>query len=159
MSRPDQLDKELLNFLQEGLPLESRPFLDIADKLDITEEEVIQRVQQLKSEKIIRRLGGIWDSRKLGFTSTLVALKVNPHYLEKVASQVNLYSGVTHNYQREHSYNLWFTLAAENTQQMNRILNEIGDLEGVENLIKLPAIKQFKVEVKFNLKGDQNAHR
>ena len=150
-------DKELLRLLQEGLPLESRPYQKIAEELGTSEDEVIERIEQLKRGNIIRRIGGIWDSNRLGFISVLVALKVKTEFIEEVAHRINTYTGVTHNYQRDNRFNIWFTLTAEKQDEMDSILAEVRNFAGVENLLKLPAVRQFKVEVKFNWEGD-NRH-
>lgn len=153
----DSVEVELLHLLQEGLPLVSRPFQEIAGRLGISEEEVLERVERLKEEKVIRRLGGVWSSPRLGFVSLLAALRVRVDALEEVAHRVSDYPGVTHNYQRDHHFNLWFTLTAESREEMDRILQEVRLLEGVEKLLELPAVRQFKVEVKFKWEGDSGA--
>ena len=157
MPELNPLEKELLQKLQEGLSLQSRPFKCLAGELGISEEEVLQIIEKLKKKKIIRRVGGVWNTSRLGFDSTLVALKVEPVHIEEVASCISAYPGVTHNYEREHTFNLWFTLTAENKQKINSILREIFSFKGVEAMLELPAVQKFKVEVKFNWEGKGHA--
>ena len=152
MGQIEQRDKELLNQLQESFPLCPRPFAELGKRLGISEEEALQRVKRLKKEGYIRRLGGVFDSPSLGFYSTLVAAKVTPDHLEEVAAYVNGFPGVTHNYQRDHVLNLWFTVTARSEEEVNGVLNEIRSLNGVENLLKLPAEKVYKIGLNLAMK-------
>lgn len=145
-------DKELLNILQRNLPISERPFLDLAKLLGTSEDHVIQRLQELKKEGYIRRIGPFFDSGKLEYKGTLVALKVKDGYMEKVAQEVNKYPGATHNYQREGEYNLWFTLLTHNEEKRQKILNEIKNIDGVEKLMNLVSNKKYKINVQFKLK-------
>lgn len=145
-------DKALLNILQTNLPLTERPFQVLADQLNTSEEEVIARLNELKKLGYIRKIGLFFDSAKLGYEGTLIATKVLPEQLENVANVINQYNGVTHNYEREGDYNLWFTLITIDMEQQEEILNHIKSLPGVLDLINLPANKKYKVSVNFNLK-------
>lgn len=145
-------DKALLNILQTNLPLTERPFQVLADQLNTSEEEVIARLNELKELGYIRKIGLFFDSAKLGYEGTLIATKVLPEQLENVANVINQYNGVTHNYEREGDYNLWFTLITIDMEQQEEILNHIKNLPGVLDLINLPANKKYKVSVNFNLK-------
>ena len=145
-------DKALLNILQTNLPLSERPFKVLADKLGSTEEKVITRLNELKEMGYIRKIGLFFDSAKLGYQGTLVAVKVSPQYMESVATVINEYNGVTHNYEREGDYNLWFTLITIDMEQQEKILNRIKSLPGVIDIISLPANKKYKVSVNFTLK-------
>ena len=103
-------DKKLLNVLQAGLPISSRPFADLAQGLESDEKTVLSRVKELKEQGYLRRIGPFFDSAKMGYRGTLVALRVKPEAMKSVAEAVNRHVGVTHNYEREGRYNLWFTL-------------------------------------------------
>ena len=107
----DDLDKELLNEIQWTFPLVTRPFDAIAKKFDTTSEIVKERLNNLKEIGVLRQLSAIFDTRKLGYTSSLVAMEIEHDQLESVANQINRHPGVSHNYEREHQFNLWFTLA------------------------------------------------
>ena len=123
-------DKALMNLLQGNLPISSRPFKALADELDSDEETVLNRIKALKEEGYLRRIGAFFDSDKLGYRSTLIALEVEPNKLAQVAERINAYDGVTHNYEREGVYNLWFTLLVPNLAKEKEIINEISVLPG-----------------------------
>lgn len=144
-------DKALLNIVQTGLPIAKRPFAVLAEKLGSDELTVLDRLRYLKENGYIRRIGPFFDSHKLGYAGTLVAVKVDPSALEGVACKINSYPGVTHNYEREGEYNLWFALLAPNKEKQQQILAEIESVRGVMKLINLPATKKFKVSVQFTL--------
>ena len=116
-------DKDLLNLLQGSLPVCSRPFAALAEKLGTTEEAVIDRLQVLKEEGYLRRIGTFFNSGRLGYKGTLVALRVDPEKMEAVAKAINRYPGATHNYEREGRYNLWFTLLTPGLDKEHEILH------------------------------------
>lgn len=147
----DNLDRELLNIVQSGLPVSAEPYRELAESLVTTEEDVLARIGRLIESGTIRRLGGIFDSRRLGYTGTLCAMKVPPERVGEVAGLVNRYRGVTHNYLRDHGYNMWFTLLAPDKGHIERILEEIRAQSGIEDLISLPAVRLFKIKVNFDL--------
>lgn len=147
-----EFDRELLNHIQTHLPLKARPFAAIAAKLRTDEQKVLERLEYLKANGYIRRMGAFFDSTSLGYASTLAAAKVQPAYLDAVAKKVNAYPGITHNYEREGEYNLWFTLLTSTQCEQTDILESIGCLPGVDKLINLPATKKYKVSVEFNIK-------
>ncbi|MBW2138430.1 MAG: Lrp/AsnC family transcriptional regulator, partial [Deltaproteobacteria bacterium] len=105
----DHIDRAILNEIQSEFPIERRPYLEIGKRLGLGEEDVLERVKRLKENGIIRRIGGSFHSRKLNFTSTLCAAKVPDEKLDQFVATVNRYPGVTHNYRRNHDYNVWFT--------------------------------------------------
>lgn len=145
-------DKELLNILQTKLPISPRPFADLAEVLGTDEIMVINRLKELKEQGYLRRVGPFFDSVKLGYAGTLIATKVTEGYMESVALAINEYPGVTHNYEREGEFNLWFTLLTPDMETQDKILAEIRNLPGVENLISLKANRKYKVSVQFDLK-------
>ena len=107
----DNLDKEILNEIQWTFPLVSQPYHEIAKKFDISTDVVKKRLTNLKQTGILRQLSAIFDTRRLGYKSSLVALEIVPDKLDYVAHQINRHPGVSHNYERNHQFNLWFTLA------------------------------------------------
>jgi len=149
----DSIDKLILNEVQDGIPLEKNPFQNIALKLNITEDEVVERLNILKEKGYVRRFGGIFDSHSLGIKSTLVAVKSN--YVETTAKIINEYSGVTHNYQRDDDYNIWFTLMASSKEELENTFEEIKDRIQCEKIISLSCINKHKVKVylDFDNKG------
>lgn len=145
-------DKALLNILQTQLPMTKRPFADLAGVLGTEEAHVIQRLRELKEEGYLRRIGPFFDSVKLGYMGTLIALKVKEGYMERVALAVNEYPGATHNYEREGEYNLWFTLLTPNLEEQEKILERIGALPSVEAMMNLTGKRKYKINVQFKLK-------
>lgn len=152
MAEFSALDKSILNELQGNLPLSPRPFAAIAEKAGCSEEEVIDRVRALKEGGYIRRIGVFFESGHLGYHGALIALRVTEGCIPSVAQHINGYPGVTHNYEREGSYNLWFTLHTRSIEEETRILGEIRALDGVENLLNLKVKKKYKINVQFKLK-------
>ncbi len=146
------LDKKLLNLLQGKLQLVNRPFKLIGDELGLTENQVISRLQILKEAGYIRKIGAFFNSDELGYKGTLVALKVKPELMEDTALFVNQFPGITHNYQREGEYNLWFTLITPNERLRQDILGQIKALPGVLDAMDLSARKKYKINVQFTLK-------
>ena len=145
-------DKELINLIQANFPIESRPFLKLANELGITEEQVINIIKELKDNNYIKRLGGIFDSKKLGYHSTLCAMRVPPNRISEVAMLINSHNGVTHNYIRNHYYNMWFTIIALSVEEIREFLNDIKLKTDIQELIELPATRLFKINVKFDIK-------
>ncbi|KYZ76763.1 transcriptional regulator [Anaerosporomusa subterranea] len=144
-------DRQLLNLAQTGLALSPRPYVELARKLNSDEQTVIARLAWLKEQGYIRHIGAFFDSTQLGYIGTLVAVKVRPECLEKVAQSINSYPGVTHNYEREGEYNLWFTLLTPNLTSQQQALATVRELDGVEKLLSMPATKKYKVNVSFKL--------
>lgn len=147
----DATDKAILNRIQSDFPISSRPYAVIADEFNLSEDEVIRRVQQLKSAGIIRRIGGNFVPGKLGYVSTLCAGKVPEDKIETFASEVNRYTGVTHNYVRENDYNVWFTFIAPARALIEQYLAEISKKTGIKEIINLPATHVFKIKAHFKL--------
>lgn len=146
----DRKDRMILNEIQRNFPVTHRPFLALARKLGMKEKEILGRVQKLKEAGIIRRIGASFSSNAVGFSSTLCAAKVPPKKVEEFVAVVNSYPGVTHNYEREGDYNIWFTLIAPSRREIERTLGEISRKTGIKNILNLPASKTFKIAVDFN---------
>ncbi len=144
----DQRDKELLNEIQAGFPVEPHPYRILAERLRMDEDEVIARIAKLRQAGIIRRLGASIDSRRVGFVSTLLAAKVPEEKFETVVKIINACAGVTHNYERRHEYNVWFTLIAPSVEEKEKIIGQLRGKTGVE-ILELPAKKIFKIRVDF----------
>ena len=147
----DEMDRLILNEIQSNFPIEEKPYLALAEKLGCSEAEVLERVSNLKDREIIRRIGANCNSRKLGYTSTLCAARVQQNQMKRFVEVVNSYQGVTHNYRRDHNYNIWFTLIAPSVKEIKRILREISDLTEVREIMSLPAERIFKIQVDFEL--------
>jgi DNA-binding Lrp family transcriptional regulator len=151
MQPMDDTDRKILNRIQSNFPITYRPYLTIAEELGLEESEVIHRLLQLKENGIIRRIGGNFFPEKLGFVSTLCAAKVPEDRIDAFAEAVNRYPGVTHNYQRDNSFNIWFTFIAPSMEEIEEKLEEISRNTGVEDIINLPATTVFKIKAHFDL--------
>ena len=147
----DELDLQIINRIQTNFPLTNRPYEQLGQELGLSEEEVLERMKVLKGEGIIRHLGAVFDSNKLGFHSTLAAIQVPEARLDEVAQIINAYTGVTHNYLRNMDYNMWFTLTAESEERVKEILVEITEKTGISKILNLPAINLFKIKVNFKV--------
>ncbi|MFH1898844.1 MAG: AsnC family transcriptional regulator [Candidatus Desantisbacteria bacterium] len=148
----DATDKIILNALQEDFPVDSRPFGVLSQKIGVGEEEIIQRVNSLVENKIIRRIGASLNPKAVGLSTTLIGMEVSEERIGEVVDIVNAYPEVTHNYQRvAEDYNLWFTIAAKSNEGMIGIIEEIREKTGIERIINLPSIKTFKIRVRFEV--------
>lgn len=151
MSLVDETDKLIINHIQSDFPIDSNPFAVIGRDIGLNEAEVISRVQKLKDNGIIRRIGGNFSPEKLGFFSTLCSAKVPVDKIESFSEFVNKYPGVTHNYIREHEYNVWFTFIAPSVETIENNLKTISESTGIKDINNLPATKVFKISAKFKL--------
>ena len=147
----DDIDRAIINEIQSDFPIEARPFQELGNRLKLSEDEILGRVRRLKEDGVIRRIGGNFNSKKLNFTSTLCAAKVPEAKIDEFVKAVNRYPGVTHNYLRNHEYNIWFTFIAENMAIINDAIKEITILTGVTEIRNLPAVKMFKIKVDFEV--------
>ena len=148
-------DKELLNEIQWTFPLVTRPFDAIAKKFDTTPEIIKEKLKNLKEIGVLRQLSAIFDTRKLGYTSSLVAMEIEHDELDHVASQINRHPGVSHNYERDHQFNLWFTLAVPPGADLNDELEKFNVLKGIKKVRMLPTLQLFKIGVKLDLVDDK----
>ncbi|WP_232501342.1 siroheme decarboxylase subunit beta [Sulfurovum sp. NBC37-1] len=132
-----------------------RPFKEIADILNTTEEEVLSTVQRLKDEKIIRQTSAIFDTKRLGYKSSLVAFKVAEDNIDEAAQTINAHPGVSHNYLRNHDYNIWFTMAVapDSKLGLEKTIEILKEQTGADDAIILPTLKMFKISVKMDTTG------
>ena len=147
----DPLDKQLLNDIQWTFPLSDRPYLEIATKHGLSEEDVMKRISLMKRSGLIRQINAIFDTRKLGYKSALVAFAVEKKKLDSVAQEVNKHPGVSHNYERDHEFNMWFTLAVPPDGDLKKDLEQMASLEGVIKFRLLPTLKLYKIGVKLDM--------
>ncbi|MDI3280758.1 MAG: AsnC family transcriptional regulator [Bacillota bacterium] len=146
-------DRRLLDLLQRDFPLSPRPYAELGERVGLAEEEVCRRVERWQKSGLVRRLGAVFDSRRLGYRSTLVAASVPPERLDEVVEAINAEPGVTHNYLREPGpYNLWFTLTAPGEEELQAALERIKARTGM-SLLSLPATRLFKINVRFEVSG------
>ena len=150
------LDARLIERVQSDFPLESRPYKILADDLGVTEQVVIERLRALQNAGTIREIGPIFELGRIGFTSTLCAAEVSAEHLEAVAAYVGKFTEVTHNYARDHVFNLWFTVIAPSSERIDAILTQIRNQEGVTAVYSMPATRTFKIKVHFHTAGDES---
>jgi len=149
------LDKRLINLLQDGFPLTPRPFLTVAEQLsekgtEITETEVMHSIQALLDEGILSRFGPMYQAERMGGGLTLAAMKVAEEDYERVTDQVNAFSQVAHNYRREHELNMWFVLATESPEEIEDCIDEMEAITGY-HVFNMPKKEEFYVGLKFAL--------
>ncbi len=149
------MDKEILNEIQWTFPLVSQPYHEIAKKFDVSVEDIKKRLTNLKKIGILRQLSAIFDTRRLGYKSSLVAMKIDPDKLDYVAQQINRHPGVSHNYERNHEFNLWFTLAVPPGLDLKTEVDKFSKLAGIQKIRLLPTIKLFKIGVKLEMVDDK----
>ncbi len=152
----DTKDRQLLDELQKAIPLEKSPWVEIGRRLGLSGEEVLRRLERLSKMGVVRKLGPIIDARKVGLTaSTLVGMKAPQERIDEIVEVINSYDEVSHNYERNHEYNVWFTLTAPNQGYLAKILQEIGMKTGVpeEDILNLPTERLFKIKANFKMAG------
>jgi siroheme decarboxylase len=147
----DEIDKKILNILQKEFPLEERPFLIVAEKCGISEDEALSRIQKLKDEGIIRRIGAVFDGAKLGRVSTLCAARVPEEKIDIFVQIVNANKNVTHNYRRNHEYNIWFTVSATTAEELEKFLADVKEKTSVTDILDMRAVRTFKINASLDL--------
>jgi DNA-binding Lrp family transcriptional regulator len=149
----DDLDRELLNAVQWDFPLDPRPFAVLAERLGIDEPTVRARVQKVKDSGVLRQLSAIFDTRALGYTSALVAAKIPADRIDAAADVVSEHPGVSHNYKRNHDYNLWYTVAVPPGESLDDHIDVLHRESGATITRKLPTLKLYKIGVKLDMTG------
>ena len=147
----DEIDKKILNILQKEFPLVEQPFRTVAERCDISEDETISRVQKMKDEGIIRRIGAVFDGNKLGRVSTLCAARVPEEKIDSFVKIVNANKNVTHNYRRNNEYNIWFTVSAATAEELEEFLAEVKEKTGVNDILDMRAVRTFKINASFDV--------
>lgn len=147
----DDLDRRIINELQENFPIELNPYEIMASNIGITVDELWGRVQALVKSGIIRRIGFSIDSRKIGYASTLAAVRVSPERVEEASELISSYPEITHSYLRENEFNIWFTVIAKDKNRITGVLEEIRSELGLssEDVMDLPVTKLFKLDARF----------
>ena len=146
----DEIDRKLINLIQLNFPISKNPFEEIAETIGTTEEIVLFKLNRLKEKGILRRIGPIINTRGIGGTNTLAAVKVSEDDIDKAAAVINKYDEVSHNYLRNEEYNIWFTVSAPTQERLDQILSEI-QAELNCPLLNLPTVNQFKIQVNFHV--------
>ena len=155
----DETDRRLLNLMQGSFPLAERPFAEVARLAELTEEEALRRASRLLDERIIREITPIFDTRVLGYRSMLVAAKVDPEHPWRAASIINSHPGVSHNYLRDHEFNIWFTIATEpgSALGLEGTLEVLQSLTGAESVRQLPTLRLFKIRMDLEMEKGTEA--
>ncbi len=147
---------EILSRIQKKFPLVARPFKVIADELDMSEDEVLSILQEQKKSNIIRQTSAIFDTKRLGYVSSLVAFKIPSDKISDAVKIINSHPGISHNYERNHDFNIWFTVAVSPTSVLGleKTVEILAKATGAEDYIMLPTLKLFKINVKLNTTGN-----
>jgi DNA-binding Lrp family transcriptional regulator len=153
----DDLDRELLNALQWDFPVDAQPFATLAARLGTSEDEVHARIRRVKDAGILRQLSAIFDTRALGYGSSLVAAKIDPDRIDDAAAVISEHPGVSHNYKRNHAYNLWYTLAVPPGSSIDDHLDVLHEASGSLVTRKLPTLQLYKIGVKLDMTGQTAA--
>jgi DNA-binding Lrp family transcriptional regulator len=155
----DDVDRRLLNLMQGSFPIAPRPYRHVAELGEVTEAEVMSRVEHLLEQRIVRQVTPIFDTRALGYSSMLVAAKVDPEHPHRAAHVINEHPGVSHNYLRNHEFNLWFTIATEPDSKLGLqgTLDVLAREAGAESVRQLPTLKLFKIRMDLEMEGDTQA--
>jgi siroheme decarboxylase len=155
----DERDRRLLNLMQGSFPIAARPYARVAELGGFSEQEAMTRVQHLLDKRIVRQVTPIFDTRALGYSSMLVAAKVDPEHPHRAAQVINAHPGVSHNYLRNHEFNLWFTVATEPDSKLglDGTLAVLAQEAGAESVRQLPTLKLFKIRMDLEMEGDTEA--
>ncbi len=144
MSLPDQIDRDLVNLLQDDLPLEHRPFRPLADKLGLTESELLERIKALRESGVLTRFGPFFDAAAMGGAFCLCAMAVPQEEFETVLTKVNAHAEVAHNYERTHRLNMWFVLATETPEGITAAADAIEEETGIR-VLRFPKLQEFYI--------------
>jgi len=149
------MTNEILSRIQKNFPLVSKPFKTIANELNISEDEVLEILQQQKANGIIRQTSAIFDTKRLGYKSSLVAFQISPEKIDEAVKIINSHPGISHNYERNHDFNIWFTLgvAPDSKLGLEKTVEILAKLTKANDFIMLPTLKLFKINVKLNTTG------
>ena len=152
----DAIDRKILMILQRGIAIMARPYQAMADEIggEVTESDVIYRIDRMKKENIIRRMSGFFDSRMLGYQSMLVAVKPKAGDFDEAVAFINQYPGVTHNYERSHEYSIGFTIIAINQPTLDMILDQIEACGYVQDMMRFEMSERFKIDVTFDVEKE-----
>jgi len=150
----DNIDRQLVNLTQVDFPLTREPYKDLGLRLDISEDQVLRRIEQLRVKGIIRQISPVFDARALGYQTTLVAIRVPEGQMDKAERLINQHPRVSHGYERAHQFNIWFTLAFPNTSDAETEVRRLTSPMGAEAVLTLPAVKVFKIGAYFDMDGD-----
>lgn len=151
----DKRTRGLLDVMQEDFPIVARPYAALGERLGMTEAETLARLREAREAGVVRQVCAIFDTKALGYSSALVAMQVAPERLERAAAVVNAHPGVSHNYKRNHQFNMWFTVAMPPGHDLDAVIQRLHDLAGAESTRPMPTIHLFKIGVTLDMSGDR----
>jgi len=144
----DELDRKIINVLQDGFPLVEEPYSEVALQLGINESDLLSRLAMLLKDKTLTRFGPMYDAEKLGGAFSLVAIKVPEKEFDKVTEIVNSYDEVAHNYHRDHEFNMWYVLATETPKKIAEINSDIERRSGLK-VFNMPKLDEYYIGLKL----------
>jgi DNA-binding Lrp family transcriptional regulator len=156
--KPSELDattRHLLDLMQDHYPMVERPYAALGEQLGISEAEVLERLAQARAAGVVRQICGIFDTKALGYSSALVAMRVAPEHLKRAVRVLNAHPGVSHNYRRNHEFNVWFTVAMPPGVDLDAVIQRLHDLTLAESTRPMPTLHLFKIAVTLDLTGDR----
>ena len=145
----NEVDRNIINHMQDDFPVCEQPFAELAERLDLNENELLNRVQSLLDDGTLSRFGPMYNIEMLGGVYCLVAMRIPEHDLEQIINTINSYSEVAHNYERTHEFNVWFVLAAETKTQLGELLEDIEKKTGYPTF-EMPKLEEFYIGLKFD---------
>ena len=152
----DELTSRVLNELQDHYPLVERPYAEVGARLGISEDETLRRLVEAREAGVIRQVCAIYDTKALGYASALVAMRVAPERLDRAVAVLNAHPGVSHNYKRNHDFNVWFTVAMPPGNDLDAVIQRLHDLTGAESTRPMPTLHLFKIGVTLDMAGDRD---
>ena len=153
----DETTARLLNEMQDAFPLVERPYTEIGARIGISEDDAVARVREARAAGLIRQICGIFDTKTLGYSSALVATKVAVDRLAHAAKVVNAHPGVSHNYRRNHEFNMWYTIAMPPGADLSAVIERLRVLSGAESMREMPTLRLFKIGVTLDIAGERPA--
>lgn len=153
----DSVQAELLNAIQWDFPLTEAPFSELGERLGVSESEVIERLRSAKEDGVLRQLSAIFDTRSLGYSSSLVAARIADEEIDEAATRLNAHPGISHNYKRNHEFNLWYTVAVPPDSSFDDHLDALHEISASESTRILPTLKLFKIGVKLDMTGERKS--
>lgn len=151
----DATSRHLLDLIQEDFPLVDRPYAVLGERLGISEAEALERLREARAAGVVRQICAIYDTKALGYSSALVAMRVESERLARAAAVINAHPGVSHNYKRNHEFNMWFTVAIPPGADLDAVIGRLHILAGAESTRPMPTLKLFKIGVTLDMSGDR----
>ncbi len=146
----DELDRAIINTLQDGLSVCERPYASAAEGLGISEDTLIERLKRLLADGVLSRFGPMYDAERMGGAFSLCAMRVDAADFDRVSAQVNVFPEVAHNYERDHVFNMWFVLATESPRRVDEVIEEIRSRTGYP-VFNMPKLEEYYVGFRLSV--------